>query len=76
MSKRKFFINLSKQRLATLPKEINVFVNENSHNLNGDKLDNQVSIHTAKARILLLACLSPKTWLRNLIAGSKKKNNR
>jgi len=79
MSKRKFLTNIRKERLATLPKEINVFVNKNAYCVNGTKLDSNVSLHTqptAKARILLLACLSPKTWLRNLIAGSKKKNNR
>lgn len=74
--KRTFLTNVKREKVS---KELEVFATDNAVNIRGERLPNSLALHTKptrKARLLVMTCLSPKTWLDMFLAGSKKKNQK
>ncbi len=68
--------NIDKDKVT---KGLEPFIREDAYGLDGVLRPNLFAVYTkptAKARVLILSCISPKTWLKYLISGSKKKNEK
>lgn len=79
MAKKNTQLFLTNCKKNETPSYLNVFKKDKAYDANGNLLPNHISLHTKwtrKARLLVLTCLSPKTWLDMFLSGSKKKNQK